>query len=80
MSNINTLKPGKRYRFDRTVSQYQNNYLMGDHDVPWVVIDILFDGAILFIIENRQEIRASKVLTDRGLIGWVFGCSSLKEV
>lgn len=44
------------------------------------MIDRLSDGAILFIIENRQEVRASKVLTDRGLIGWVFCWSSLKEV
>jgi len=78
MSYINNPKPGKRYRYDRNV--YQNNYLMGDHDVPWVVIAILSHGDILFIIENRQEIRASKVLTDRGLIGWVFCWSSLKEV
>jgi hypothetical protein len=78
MSDINNPKPGKRYKFDRTV--FQNYFLMGDQDVPWVVIDTLCNGDILFIIENRQEIRASKVLTNRGLIGWVFCWSSLKEV
>ena len=86
MSDINTLKPGKRYKFvsnEKLVNCLIYNEDLLDPTIPAFPFSSLCHDDIVVLLEKASHCsgeNALKVLTTCGVIGWVLCGSALKEV
>lgn len=86
MSDINTLKPGKRYKLvsnGKLVNRLIYDEDLLDPAIPAFPISSLCHDDIVVLLEKASHCsgeNALKVLTTCGVIGWVLCGSALKEV